>query len=328
MEFSPAVDDGQFSVTVRTPAGSSLEAMEVKVRQVDAVLHTLPEVVRTYVTINGGGFGPGGGGSSVTSARIRVQMVPAEDRDRSPQEMSGPVRAALAVIPGIEVRVGSAGGLGGTGAPVSVTLSGESVAVLDRLSRQLIAAMTRIDGLTDPTTSLEDTEPTLAVRLDRDAADDLGVSLTGVGDALGTLLGGQTVGDWTAPDGTSYAINVQLPAAVRNDVAALGALPVPSANGLVRLDQVADLMPSSTATRISRQDLSRNITVSASLSGRPFGEAMADVRKATAALDLPPGYRIVERGGRAAARRRRILGADRAGPRRRVHLPGAGLAVR
>jgi HAE1 family hydrophobic/amphiphilic exporter-1 len=122
------------------------------------------------------------------------------------------------------------------------------------------------------------------------------VSLSGVGDALGTLLGGSTVGDWTAPDGTNYEINVQLPEEVRNDEAALGSLPVASASGLVRLDQVAELEPSTSASRISRQDLARQVTVSAALSGRSLGDALEDVRAATSALGLPPGYRVVERG--------------------------------
>jgi HAE1 family hydrophobic/amphiphilic exporter-1 len=291
-EFSPAVDDGRFSVTLETPAGSSLDAMAAKIRQVDAILRTIPEVQQTYATVNGGGQG----GGSLTRARIQVQMVPAEERERTPQEMSAPVREALAVVPGIDVRVGAAGGLGGSGSPVSVTLSGDSVVVLERLSRQLAAEFAQIPGLTDVSTSLENTEPTLAVRLDRAAADDLGVSLSGVGDALGTLLGGSTVGDWTAPDGTNYEVNVQLPEEVRNDEAALGSLPVASANGLIRLDQVATLEPSTSASRISRQDLARQVTVSAALSGRSLGDALEDVRAATAALALPPGYQVVERG--------------------------------
>jgi HAE1 family hydrophobic/amphiphilic exporter-1 len=48
------VDDGRFSVSIETPAGSSLDYTAAKLRQVDAVLKRLPEVARTYATVNSG----------------------------------------------------------------------------------------------------------------------------------------------------------------------------------------------------------------------------------------------------------------------------------
>jgi HAE1 family hydrophobic/amphiphilic exporter-1 len=140
-----------------------------------------------------------------------------------------------------------------------------------------------IEGLSDVATSLQEVEPVLAVRLDADAANDLGVSLSGLGDSLSTLLGGQTVGDWTSPEGDSFAINVQLPEEVRDDAAALGVLPIATdRGGLVRLDQVAVLEPSVGPSEINRSDLSRTVTVTANLSGVTLGEVLPAINAATA----------------------------------------------
>jgi HAE1 family hydrophobic/amphiphilic exporter-1 len=224
-------------------------------------------------------------------------MVPSDRRELSPQEMAAPVREALAAIPGIEVDVGAADGLGAIEAPVEITLAGDSFEVLGRLADELARRLEAIPGIEDAASSLEASQPLLAVRLDRAAADDLGVGAAALGEALSTLLGGRTVGDWTAPDGRSYAINVRLPPAARDDPERLGALPVATATGaLVRLDQVAEIVPSFGATEITRSGLSRTVTVTAALSGVTLGEVQAEVAAALDALVLPPGTRLLQGG--------------------------------
>jgi HAE1 family hydrophobic/amphiphilic exporter-1 len=107
------------------------------------------------------------------------------------------------------------------------------------------------------------------------------------------------VGEWTAPDGKNFALNVQLPEEVRNDAEALGALPIASDRGsLVRLDQVAELAPSVGPSEVSRADLSRTVSVSANLAGKTLGEVLPAIQAATEELNLPPGYRV-EQGGDA-----------------------------
>nr|WP_280922929.1 efflux RND transporter permease subunit [Rubellimicrobium aerolatum] len=291
-EFAPAVDDGRFQVEIETPAGSSLDRTAAKIRQVDAVLKEFPEVARTYATVNSGTTASG-----VTQATIQVTMVAQAERTRAPQDMTEPVREALRAVPGIEVTIGAAGGLGGVEAPVQLTLSGDSFVELERLAADLQRRLEAVEGLSDVTTSLQDVEPVLAVRLNREAADDLGVSFATLGDSLSTLLGGTNVGDWTSPDGKSYAVNVQLPEAARTDAGALGALPIASAGGaLVRLDQVATLVPSVGPSEINRTDLSRTVTVTANLADVTLGEVLPAVNAATEALDLPPGYRVIQGG--------------------------------
>ncbi|NAZ36176.1 efflux RND transporter permease subunit [Rubellimicrobium sp. CFH 75288] len=292
VEFSPAVDNSEFQVEIVTPTGSSLDYTASKIRQVEAILRTFPEVTRTYATVNSGTQTGG-----TNSARITVSLVPPEERDRTPQEMTAPVRRALAVVPGIDVNVGAAGGLGQISTPIEITIQGDSFEILEGIADDLAARLAAIEGVEDVTTSLADTRPTLAVRLDRDAADDLGVSIGGLGDTLSTLLGGQRVGDWTSPDGRAWAVNVQLPEGMRNDPAQLGALPVATQGGrLVRLDQVAQIAPSVGPAEITRSGQSRTVTVEANLSGVTLGEVQPRIAAAQDEVPLPPGYRILQRG--------------------------------
>ncbi len=291
-EFAPAVDNSEFQVQVETPVGSSLDYTAAKIRQIDLVLREFPEVTGTYATINGA---TSDGGEN--SATVAVTMVGPSERDRSPQDMTAPVRQALAQIPGIEVTIGAAGGLGGVTAPVQINLYGDNLDVLGPLSEQLVATMQGIAGLEDVKSSLDSAQPVLGVRINRDAASDLGVSLQQIGATLRPMLGGDDVSDWTSPDGRSFTVTVRLPAEMRNDLDVLGGLPVAQSgstgsSGMVRLDQVADIVQSFGPSEIKRRDLSRQVLVSANLSEVTLGDVMPAVQSAMDSLDLPVGYRV------------------------------------
>ena len=164
VEFVPPADTGEFQVDIETPLGSSVDYTASKVRQIDATLQALPEVEGTYATINAGTT------SGDHRAAIVVSMVPAEERDRTPQEMTEPVRDVLQQIPGATYQVGAAGGLGGVAAPVSITLYGDNFTVLEGAAGQLQAGLSEIEGLIDIESSLDDAQPVLGVRIDRDLA--------------------------------------------------------------------------------------------------------------------------------------------------------------
>lgn len=288
VEFAPAVDNSEFQVQVETPVGSSLDYTSTKVRQVDRVLREFPEVTGTYATI------AGAGSDGQNSATLAVSMVSASERSRSPQEMTLPVREALMAIPGIDVTIGAAGGLGGVSAPVQINIYGDNLDVLGPLSDRLVRALQTIDGLEDVASSLDAAQPVLGVRINREAASDLGVSLQQIGATLRPMLGGDDVSDWTSPDGRSFTVTVRLPEEMRHDTDVLRALPVAQSGGtgMVRLDQVADIVQSYGPSEILRRDLSRQVLVSANLSGLTLGDVMPEVQAAMDALDLPTGYRV------------------------------------
>ncbi|MBE0605571.1 MAG: efflux RND transporter permease subunit, partial [Deltaproteobacteria bacterium] len=67
-------------------------------------------------------------------------------------------------------------------------------------------------------------------------------------------------------------------------------------SGLVPLSELLQSRLSATPSEINRQDLTRQVVISANLDGLPLGEAMSRVREASSRLDLAPGYRVVFSG--------------------------------
>jgi len=291
IEFVPPADNSEFQVDIETPTGSSLDYTATKARQIDVALKEFPEVTRTYTTINSGNATGDNRGS------ILVSMVDPEQRHRTPTQMTEPVRARLASIPGVVATVGASGGLGGVSKPIQVNIYGDDLDVLQRLSDTVVARMREVPGLADIESNLQAAQPVLGIRVNREAASDLGVSLQQISQSLRPMLSGEKVSDWNSPDGETFDVVVRLPPDARNSVEALAGLPVmqtgtTGSNAILRLDQVAEIVPSVGPSEILRQDLSRQATIGANIVDRPLGDVSGDVSKALAEIQLPTGYRI------------------------------------
>lgn len=291
VEFVPVTDNGNFTVAVETPAGSSKEATAAKLYQAETVIKTFPEVKTIYSTVGGGLSAAGANSGTMT-----VTLVDKALRSVTPVELMPSVRAALEAIPGAKFQVSAASGVSGNAAPVSVTLYGDSFEVLGRLADELEAKLAEVPGLIDITSSLDEAQPVVGIRINRDLADNLGVSMGQIAATLSPLIAGEDVADWTAQNGQVYSVVVRLPEGLRNDALALGNLPIAQSgatgsNQMITLGQVADIVESVGPATISRQDLQRGVTIEAYLEGVELGSITPQLQAVVAALDLPTGYR-------------------------------------
>jgi len=289
-EFVPKADLSETQLNFYTPVGSSLELTEQRARQIDAALRELPEVRYTVTTINSGQA------LGKIYGAVYVRLVDRKDRKRSTTELALPLREKLARVPGITVTNIGQTDLGG-GKSLQFSIQGADLAELERLSRTITAKLQQIPGLVDLDTTLKPDKPTVAIDVRRDAAADAGLNVNMLSNTLRTLVAGVTVGNWRAPDGENYDVNVRLAPASRENLADLQRLPLvvnAAADGsprIVRLSQVADVKPSTGPNQINRRDLNREINIDANAFGRSSGEVSADIRRVLDATPFPPGYR-------------------------------------
>ena len=289
-EFIPKADFSETSVSFYTPVGSSVEVTEARARQVDAILRELPEVRYTVTTINTGQA------QGRIYASVYVRLVDRQDRQRSVDQMSVPLRERLASVPGITVtHLGLLDGVSGS-KPVSLSLQGGDLKELQRLTDVVTARMRQVPGLIDLDTSMKANKPVVAVEVRRDAAADAGLSVGAITTTLRTLVAGETVGQWRSGADQTHDIKVRVAPQSRDsvdDLARLGLTAGSTADGsprVVRLSQVADLRLGLGANQINRRDLNREVEITASTAGRSLGEVSADVRKILDETALPPGY--------------------------------------
>ena len=289
-EFVPRADLSETLINFYTPVGSSLEVTEQRARQIDAVLRTQPEVHHTVTTINTGVA------AGKIYGSVYVRLTDRKDRTRSLNEVSLALREQIASVPGITVTNVGQTDLGG-GKSLQFSIQGSDLQELERLSKSITTKLALIPGLVDLDSTLKPDKPTIAVDVRRDAASDVGLNVNALASSLRTLLAGTTVGNWRAPNGENYDVNVRLGPSYRDSLDDLERLPLTvgtAADGsprVVRLSQVARVTASTGANQINRRDLNREINIDANAMGRSSGEVSNDIRKVLDGVAWPPGYR-------------------------------------
>ena len=290
-EFVPKADFSETTVNFYTPPGSSLELTETKARQVDAILRELPEVRYTLTTINSGNA------AGKNYANVYVRLVDRRQRQRSVDQMSAVLRERLRQVPGITVtHVGLLDAVGGN-KQIEFSLQGSDLRELERLTTLVTEKIRPIPGLVDLDTSMKARKPTIEVEVHREAASDLGLGVAQMGASLRTLVAGQTVGTWRAPDDNTYDVNVRLAPEARTQLQDLERLPfsvTSSTDGstrVIKLNQVATVRETTGPNQINRRDMTREVAINANVYNRSAGEVSADIRKVLDSVAFPPGYR-------------------------------------
>ena len=289
-EFVPAADFSETTINFYTPVGSSLEATEAKARQVEAVVREFPEVRYTLATLNTGSA------QGKIYASVYVRLTDRKSRTRDVATISGLLRERLRQIAGVTItHVGLLDPVGGQ-KQIEFSLKGQDLQELERLTGQVMAKLKKVPGLVDLDSSLKAEKPVIAVELRRDAASDLGLSVGPIAGSLRTLIAGQTVGNWRAPNDETYDVNVRLAPEDRTTPAQLENLPfsltaTDGSTRIVRLGQVAQVRESTGPNQINRRDMTREVAISGNADHRSTGDISTDIRKVLDEVAFPPGYR-------------------------------------
>jgi HAE1 family hydrophobic/amphiphilic exporter-1 len=229
-------------------------------------------------------------------ASIYIRLVDRKDRSLSVDAMSTVLRQRLKLVPGITVtHVGLMDAVGGQ-KQILFSLQGTDNAELERLTRLALEKVASIPGLVDLDSSVKPNKPTLDVEIRRDAASDLGLSVAQIGASLRTLVAGQTVTNWRAPNDQTYDVNVRLAPGARDNPQDLNLMPftvgvnTDGSPRIVRLNQVAQVVEATGPNQINRRDLMREVAITANVSSRSAGEVSADIKAAMDTIAMPPGY--------------------------------------
>ncbi len=289
-EFVPKGDYSETTLSFQTPVGTSLESTALKAKQVEKIVREFPEVQYTLTGMNT----PNAQGKN--NASIYIRLVDRKQRQRSVEDIASLLRERLNKVAGITVtHVGTLDSVGG-GKQIEFSLQGSDQRELERLTLQILEKVRHIPGLVDLDSSVKPNKPSIAIKVLRESASDLGLSVAPISGALRTLIAGQTVGNWRAPDDQTYDVNVRLAPEYRNSPQDLERLPfsLPASDGssrTVRLGQIAQIQETTGSNQINRRDLMREVSINANASRRSAGEISNEIRKILEAVAWPPGYR-------------------------------------
>lgn len=295
--FIPADDNQQTQVQLELPPGStlddSLQAAELARQRVMQTGY----VASVYTAIGGGSagsdpFAPNSSGAP-NKATLTLRFLPRGERPVK-QVIEQQLRELTGDLPGLRVKVG----LGGSNDKYILALTGDDPQALAESARAIETALRRVPGFGNITSTAGLIRSEIAVRPDFARAADLGVTSAAIADTLRVA----TLGDYdqylaklNLPR-RQIPIMVRLSDEARQDLATLGRLTVPGANGPVRLDEVATLELAGGPAVISRYDRARNINLEIELGSVGLGEAAKLVRNLPEVQNMPPQVRLIDVG--------------------------------
>jgi HAE1 family hydrophobic/amphiphilic exporter-1 len=309
-ELVPDDDQGEFTINMRLPRGTSYTRTDEFVKPVEKEVLALLRSdanptgefsrVQQYVGNGNGNF--------------NITMIPLEERTTSQQEMMRRMRAMLSKYKGARLSVsggtdisgastggnqysggGGRGGGGNQGSSnrLQILIQGPDIEQLQTYTTQLMEKVRTINGVVDADSNFEPTQPELQITVDRARAADLGVNIDSLATNLRTLVGGEEISEFKDGD-DQIIVRLRLDEPFRNNPATMGDLLIPAGPGrIVKVSDVAALKSERGPASIERYNRQRQISVQANIDRVPLGEVLAAARVKVEELHLKAGYQAV-----------------------------------
>ncbi len=288
-ELAPETDESSFSVSLKTPLGSSIAYTDSRLKLIEAIIasHT-NEVASYYASIGTGSRG------QVNQASINVRLKPKEERSKSQQALIKELKTALSEVPGVNASVAPPSVVRGQRSEkLQFNLTGANLKEISRIAELLKQNLSNNPEIGKVDIDVQLDLPQLKIDIDRAHAASLGLSANDIATTISLYAGGINVAKFneTVGDGQRYDIRLKAGENALQNKADLSKIYLRASSGeLVRLDAVASFTPELGAAVIGRYDLqyAANFYTNPSV---PLGKAV-EVVKETAAKILPPDYTL------------------------------------
>jgi multidrug efflux pump subunit AcrB len=237
-------------------------------------------------------------------------------RHRDIEEIIAEVRARIGQeepalkIEFVQVLQDMIGDLTSAPEPIEIKLFSQDPKQLEEWAPKVADEIAKIHGVVDILDGIENTisGPAVTFQFDPSVAARAGFTAEEVALDASAILEGEPAPTPVVANDRAYTLRVRFPAANRVSLEAMrDTLLVSSTGHTATLGALASIVETPGQTEIRRENLLRDVAITARLEGRGLGSGMADVRKAVAALHLPSSIRIVY-GGQYAEQQQNFRG--------------------
>ncbi len=300
-DLLPEMDEGGFIIDYIMPAGSSLAETNTVITGVESMLKTIPEVENTSRRT-----GLQLGLAQVTEANtgdVTVRLK--RKRSRPGQEVIADVRAKVKDrypqldVEFIQLLQDMIGDLTSAPEPIVVKMFAQDPNLLKTWAMKAGDELKKINGVVDVLNGIDNTisGPAITFKVDPVVAARAGFTPEEIELDASAIIQGEPTTMPVVVNDRAYTIRVRYPDEARQSLDTIRDTMLVSASGKsATLGTLATLLESPGQTEIRRENLQRNVAVTARLEGLDLGDAMTSVKKAIAGLRLPPAIRV-EYGG-------------------------------
>ncbi|HWW49022.1 MAG TPA: CusA/CzcA family heavy metal efflux RND transporter [Xanthobacteraceae bacterium] len=321
-EFIPSLDEGDAAIqALRLPGTSLTQSVEMQLA-LERRLMKIPEVKEVFARVGTAEVATDPMPPSISDGYVMLKPRREwPDPSKTKSALVNEIEKAAEEIPGssyelsqpIQLRFNEL--ISGVRSDVGVKIFGDNLDTLFGVAGQVAAVLQSLHGAADVMTEQVEGLPVLTVKLDRPALSRLGINVGEVQSIVEVAIGGKSAGLVFEGD-RRFDIVVRLPEAMRMDVEAIKALPIPlpgeataplvraglggvpafQAQGRARhvpLSSVATIEIAPGPNQISRENGKRRIVVTANVRDRDLGSFVSEAQRRVAEkVKLPPGYWI------------------------------------
>ncbi|WP_419491471.1 efflux RND transporter permease subunit [Agathobaculum sp.] len=292
MELIPEMDEGEVSVTVSMPNGSTMEDTAAIEDRIAAIaVDTIPELEQIYYST--------GSSTSIMSsssgASVTISLVDLDQRDRSSADIAKQLRHDLQDIAGCELTVSTSSTMSmSTDSDISVELTGDDYDQLAETADDLANQISALPDAINVESSAGEQTPRVAVKINRENASRFGLSAT----AIGGLVRGELTGSTATTlrmNGEEYDVTVAGDEDVATSLDALRSMQIPTmTGGTVPLSMVADVYTELSPQSIVRKNQKETVTITGESESGDSNAIKAAVDDIVAKYELPDGVEVGE----------------------------------
>ncbi len=300
-DMLPEMDEGALVVDYLMPPGSSLAETNRVVGHMEKILLAMPEVEgiarRTGLQL---------GLAAVTEAnRGDISVKLKSRRSRGVAEVIADARAQFAETePAVDVEFAQSlqdmiGDLTGAPEPIEIKLFARDPELLAQWAPRVADAIKNVPGVVDLKDGIESSTsgPATTFQVNPAIAARSGFTPEEVAVDASAILEGEPAATPLVANDRAYTIRVRYPTENRDSLEAMSNTVINSASGkTATLGGLSAITQIPGQTEVRREDLQRDVAVTARLEGRDMGSGVRDVQKAVTALHLPPSIRVVYGG--------------------------------
>ena len=300
-DLLPSMDEGGFVIDYVMPAGSSLQSTSAVLDKVEQILRHTPEVESTSRRT-----GLQLGLATVTEANTGdVSVKLRNKRPRGIDEVIADVHSQItAAVPQLDVEFTQVlqdmiGDLSNAPQPIQIKLFSPDAELLNEIAPRVANNIKKVPGVVSVENGISNTVsgPATSFEVDPQLAARLGFTPQEVAEDATSILDGLQVANPVIRNSRPYTVRIRLGEETRRSLDSIRNTVFNSDSGhtatLGSMTTITQLPPQN---EILRENLQRDVTVTARLEGTDLGTAVQHVQARVQAMHLPPGVRVVYGG--------------------------------
>ncbi|MFZ2891264.1 efflux RND transporter permease subunit, partial [Sulfuricurvum sp.] len=252
MVFMPKEDKSQFDITLKAPAGTSVEGMKKLSLDVQHRIGKIAEV--EYCTLYVGR----GNDQKAHESALYVRLKPIKERSRSQSDIMKETRSMLDSLKGFTMTsVTEVNDIGGyeINTPFQVIIKAQNMEDAEASALKLMKLLKSIEGTTDVQSNIQPKAPQLSITVLTQNATRLGVNVDEIARVIASGYSGDGTITFIRERGKEYDVVMRLDDAKRQNIDTLNTLNVrTSTGGTIPLSAVVSISESQAPTTIKRFD--------------------------------------------------------------------------